>query len=74
MELYNRLQHLIDYVKNHTDAQQPDLMLGIYICEGDCKNWKHQKFVYKKFRDTVVLNNVNILLNFTLYNVINCKK
>lgn len=35
MELYNRLQHLIDYVKNHTEAQQPDLMLGIYICEGD---------------------------------------
>lgn len=35
MELYNQLQHLIDYVKNHTEAQQPDLMLGIYICEGD---------------------------------------
>lgn len=36
MELYNQLQHLIYYVKNHTEAQQqPDLMLGIYICEGD---------------------------------------
>lgn len=35
MELYNQLQHLIDYVKSHTEAQQPDLMLGIYICEGD---------------------------------------
>lgn len=34
MELYNQLQHLIGYVKNHTEAQQPDLMLGIYICEG----------------------------------------
>lgn len=37
MELYDRLRHLVDYVKNHTDAQQPDLMLGIYICEG---TWK----------------------------------
>lgn len=34
MELYHQLQHLIGYVRNHTEAQQPDLMLGIYICEG----------------------------------------
>lgn len=34
MELYNQLQHLIGYVQNHTEAQQPDLMLGMYICEG----------------------------------------
>lgn len=34
-ELYDRLQHLIDYVHNHKDAQNPDLMLGTYICEGN---------------------------------------
>lgn len=34
MELYDQLQHLINYVKNHTESQQPDLMLGMYICEG----------------------------------------
>lgn len=43
MELYNQLQHLIGYVKNHTEAQQPDLMLGIYICEG-IKNSFSKKF------------------------------
>lgn len=34
IELYDRLHHLIDYVKFHVDSQNPDLMLGIYICEG----------------------------------------
>ena len=35
IELYDRLHQLIDYVKNHTESQKPDLMLGIYLCEGD---------------------------------------
>lgn len=35
IELYDRLHHLIDYVTNHTESQKPDLMLGIYLCEGE---------------------------------------
>lgn len=37
IELFDRLQHLIDYVQKHTDSQKPDLMLGIYLCEGNIK-------------------------------------
>ncbi|XP_055301312.1 UPF0764 protein C16orf89 homolog [Sitodiplosis mosellana] len=37
IELYDRLYHLIDYVKNHTESQKPDLMLGIYLCEAQLK-------------------------------------
>lgn len=35
IELYDRLHHLIEYVKNHPDSQKPDLMLGFYLCEGN---------------------------------------
>lgn len=35
IELYDRLGKLIDYVKNHENSQKPDLMLGIYLCEGN---------------------------------------
>lgn len=34
IELYDRLHRLIDFVKIHEDSQNPDLMLGIYLCEG----------------------------------------
>lgn len=34
IELYDRLNHLIDYVRNHSESQRPDLMLGLYVCEG----------------------------------------
>lgn len=34
IEIYNRLQNLITYVKNHKESQNPNLMLGLYICEG----------------------------------------
>lgn len=34
IELYDRLHHLIDYVKSHKESQKPDLMLGIFVCEG----------------------------------------
>lgn len=45
IELYDRLHHLIDYVKNHTESQKPDLMLGIYICEGDEKQKQNIKSI-----------------------------
>lgn len=35
IELYDRLNYLIGYVKIHEESQNPDLMLGIYVCEGD---------------------------------------
>lgn len=35
IELNNHLNHLIDYVRNHRESQMPDLMLGIYLCEGN---------------------------------------
>lgn len=35
IELYARLHMLIDYVGNHTESQRPDLMLGIYLSEGN---------------------------------------
>lgn len=34
IELYDRLHHLIGYVKSHNESQKPDLMLGIFVCEG----------------------------------------
>lgn len=35
IELYQRLNLLANYVKENPDSQQPDLMLGVYICRGD---------------------------------------
>ncbi|XP_031619296.1 UPF0764 protein C16orf89 homolog [Contarinia nasturtii] len=33
IELYDSIDHLIDYVKSHDESQQPDLLLGIFLCE-----------------------------------------
>lgn len=41
IELYDRLQYLVGYVTNNTESQQPNLMLGIYICEGIHFWWHH---------------------------------
>lgn len=46
IELYNHLNKLIDYVKTHKESQKPDLMLGIYLCEGINK----KKFNIPKFQ------------------------
>lgn len=40
VELFDRLHHLIEYVRNHTESQKPDLMLGFYLCEGNSKRIK----------------------------------
>lgn len=47
IELYDRLNLLINYVTEHEESQRPDLMLGVYICKGDekRKNFFCYKFV-----------------------------
>lgn len=36
IELFSRLNLLVNYVVEHEASQSPDLMLGAYLCEG---NW-----------------------------------
>lgn len=35
IELYSRLNLLVNYVIEHEESQMPDLMLGAYLCEGE---------------------------------------
>lgn len=45
IELYDKLNHLIEYVTNHTDSQKADLMLGIYLCEGNFSIFFDSEFI-----------------------------
>lgn len=35
IELYDRLNSLVNYVNSNVKSKQPDLMLGAFICRGD---------------------------------------
>lgn len=40
IELYSRLNLLVNYVVEHEASQTPDLMLGVYLCEGNSTKFK----------------------------------